>query len=140
MMELELSDLLLCKFSEDGQGPDFYNCWNFCREVYKRAGRMLPFYHEWICSIAARHSLIIKIKESDDFIRLENPELFCLVGIMYVPKHITHIGVVIGRGRIIHINKTHGVIIERLDSLFMTKRIEGYYRYVGDSKACKSVS
>ena len=73
-MRLEWSDLLLCKFSKDGQGPKTYNCWNLCREIYKRAGRSLPLYSNWICDVSIRCQLIETLKEGSDFIKLEKPE------------------------------------------------------------------
>ena len=138
MMALELCDLLLCEFSKDGNGPHFYNCWNLSREVFKRAGKTLPLYSEWIQSISMRDLLIRKLKNSDDFILLNKPEFLAIVALRLEPLHpdcITHMGVVVSNRRFIQVRKNPaGVSIERLDSPRWTKRFEGFYRYVGNNK------
>ncbi len=131
-MALELSDLLLCKFSKDGDGPHFYNCWNLCREVYRRAGLFLPLYSNWVKTITGRDAVIRKVM-NDDFLLLSKPEFMCVVGLKLHPKCITHMGVVISKRKFIHIRK-NGVSIERLDNSRWIKRIEGLYRYVGNNK------
>lgn len=128
-MELELHDLLTAEFEEDGEGPN-YNCWNLCREVYRRAGRFLPKYSDYIVGIIERNSLIQIVKNSDDFISIEKSEPLAIVAFQLRPQAITHMGVVISKNRFIHIRKRVGVVIERLDIGKWSKKIEGFYRYV----------
>lgn len=138
-MDLELSDLLLCEFSRDGNGPHFYNCWNLGREVYRRAKKYLPLYSEWIDSIIDRDNLIKNgLKNSGDFIRLDRPEMLAIVTLRLSSHHpycITHMGTVINKRQFIQIRKNPvGVSIDRLDDMKWEKRIEGFYRYVGNNK------
>ena len=135
-MALELHDLLYCEYSRKGDGPYEYNCWNLCREVYRRAGRELPLYSEYIRSIAGRSRLIKRIKDGGDFERLSGAELLAIVTLRTSglrPGCITHIGVVVGPNRFIHINRKKGVVIARLDDRRWKNRIEGFYRYVADN-------
>jgi len=128
-MELELHDLLLAEFEEDGTGPN-YNCWNLCREVYRRAGKFLPKYSEYIQLIADRNDFIQAVK-SNDFIELDKPEPLAIVTFRLKPRMITHLGVVLDNRRFIHIRKNGGCAIERLDIGRYSKKIEGFYRYAG---------
>jgi len=130
-MELELHDLLTAEFEEDGEGPN-YNCWNLCREVFRRAGKVLPRYSEYISDIAERNNLIQAIKNSDDFMNIENPEPLAIVAFRLRPNTITHMGVLIDKHRFIHIRKKAGVAIERLDIGIWSKKIEGFYRYAAN--------
>ena len=93
-MELELSDLLLARFSEDGDGPKEFNCWNLCREIYRRCGKFLPKYSDYISDISQRDNLI-KSVIADDFVRIDKPESLCMVTLKLRPRAITHIGCVL---------------------------------------------
>lgn len=133
-MDLELHDLLLCEFSKDGDGPHYYNCWNLCREVYRRAGQNLPMYAEWTRTIVERDETIRKFRDAGDFIKLGKPEFLTLVGLKLSsrnPRLVTHIGVVVSKNHFIQIRKNPiGVSIERLDSPCWINKMEGFYRYV----------
>ena len=131
-MELELHDILLAQFGEDGEGPKEYNCWNLCREVYRRFGLRLPKYSDYIAVISQRDLLIKTIKD-DDFVLISEPEVPCIVTLQLAPRMITHIGVVIDKRRFIHVRKQSGVAVERLDNRIWKKRIEGFYRYAGNN-------
>jgi len=130
-MALELHDLLTAEFEEDGEGPN-YNCWNLCREVYRRAGKVLPRYSEYIAGIAERNN-VIQVVKSNDFERIEKPEQLAIVAFRLKPRAITHMGVVIDKNRFIHVRKKTGVAIERLDFGIWSKKIEGFYRYVANN-------
>ena len=131
-MELELHDLLLAQFGEDGEGPKEYNCWNLCREIYKRCGKFLPKYSDYIATISERGNLIAAIRE-DDFIRLDKPEFLAIVTFQLKPRYITHMGVMIDKNRFIHARKRAGICVERIDIGQWSKKIEGFYRYAGDN-------
>jgi len=129
--KLDLSDLLAKPFSNEGNGPTHWNCWNLCREVYRRAGKFMPQYSLWIEDLAERDSLIRDFREND-FIRLEKPEFLAIVALRVyprLPKFINHIGVMLDKRHFINVRKKSGVCIEDIHSRRWQKRIEGYYRY-----------
>ena len=128
-MELKLHDLLIAEFEENGEGPN-YDCWNLCREVYRRAGRILPRFSEYVEKCIARHKIISQCKENN-FIQIDKPEYLAIVTFRLKPRMITHMGVVIDKYRFIHVRKNCGVAIERLDTGAWSKKIEGFYRYAG---------
>ena len=130
-MELELHDLLTAEFEENGEGPN-YDCWNLCREVYRRAGRQLPRFSDYIKKCFERNEVIERCKEND-FIKLDRPELLAIVTFRLKPRMITHMGIVLDGQRFIHIRRKAGVAIERLDIGRWAKKIEGFYRYVANN-------
>ena len=133
-MELKLRDLLLCEFSKKGNGPHFYNCWNLSREVFRRAGKYLPSYSEWIQSVCDRNDFIESLRNSGDFIELNKPEFLAIITLRLSPRYfkcITHMGIVINKRRFIQIRKAPvNVEMPRLDDPKWVKRTEGFYRYV----------
>lgn len=130
MMALELHDLLLCGFSENGNGPQFYNCWNLCREVYRRAGRQLPAYNDYIKDLFERDRVIKEVRKCF-FKPLNKPEYLAIVTLKLRPKCITHIGCIINKRQFIHISRTAGVNITKINDRKWNNKIEGFYRYVG---------
>lgn len=109
-----------------------YNCWNLCREVYRRAGRDLPIQSEYIKRFSRRHKFIDEVKNKF-FKRLDKPEFLAIVTLKMWPRCITHMGCVIDSRRFIHINKKSGVMLTKLDDRKWKPKIEGFYRYAGHS-------
>ena len=130
--EIETDDLLDKPYRKDATGPDAYDCYNLCREVYHRAGLYLP-PREYI-EDAGERSIALDDAKSD-CVKLQQPEPYCIVAICGEADHpdwVTHLGVVLAnRYQFIHIRRNHYVTIDRLDCLYGRGRIEGYYRYVG---------
>ena len=124
-----MEDLLLTQFSKDGNGPIFYNCWNYCREVARRAGKILPVFSNWVEEISLRDKIIRGFSKSD-FLCLPGPEPFCIVTMRLVTKYINHCGIVLEDGKHFTQIRRIGPSIERLDDSKWMKRIEGFYRYV----------
>ncbi len=133
-----MEDLLLVQFSKDGNGPDFYNCWNYCREVAKRANRVMPAFSDWIEELSIRDNVFHRFLKSD-FVHLSKPQPFCIVTIKLVYKYINHCGIVLEDG--IHFTQIQdvGPSIERLDDFKWLKRIEGFYQYVEHNKSKQSI-
>lgn len=128
--DIQLNDLLAKPFHKDGTGPDFWNCWNLCREIHKRAGKFLPLYSEWIEDLSVRNSLIQRLRR--EFLPLSEPEFLAIVALKMVPKYpdyISHIGVMIDNRHFINVREKVGVAIEDVHSRRWEKRIEGFYRY-----------
>ena len=132
-MDLKLSDLLYCHYEKGGCGPHGYDCWGLCREVYRRAGRNLPVYSDYLTRLDVA-SVICKVRdESGDFIEIPKPEYLAIILLM-LGRNL-HTGIVLEDGKFIHVMKNLNVSIERLDSLRFRQRIRGYYRYVADNQA-----
>lgn len=127
-----MEDLLLAKFSKDGDGPDFYNCWNWCREIARRMGIFLPSFSDWVEEISCRENVINNFKKSD-FVQLRNPEPGCIVTLRLVPGCVNHMGIVLEDSKRFAQIRKIGPSIERLDNLKWVHRIEGFYRYASNN-------
>jgi len=120
-------DLIGKKFKYDGRGPDTFDCYGLCIEIYKRLGRELPEF------ISARNPKGIDITVNENmglFERLKKPEPFCLVTLSVYKPYVSHIGVVLEDcTRFINIIQKRHVCIEYLNSERWKNRIDGYWKY-----------
>lgn len=119
-------DLVGKEFEYNAKGPDKYDCYHLCREVYRRIGIELPEYSS-PSEASLIHQMIIQGK--DLFIEIESPEPYCLIALMIKPPYISHIGVVLNPPYFLHIMQKRLSVIERLDSTNWQRRIKGYYKW-----------
>jgi len=128
------SDLIGKPFKDNGKGPDGYDCYGLCQEVYKRIGKALPDFDYSFSTHASPETaeainFMIK-KEHNNFKKIEKPEPYCIVTFCIVPPFISHIGVVLDDCvKFIHISRRNAVVIDRLTSVHWQGRIRGYYKW-----------
>lgn len=128
---IDYSDLIGNKFRYFGRGENNeYDCWGLCLEVYKRLGISLPPYKTWI----NLHLRDTQIKEGKlDFIKISEPEPYCLVTFKLKLNFVTHVGVVLPDcKRFIHILAKRLVCTERLDKYIWVKKRDGFYKFRGE--------
>lgn len=132
-MSMDVSDLLGKPFAWHARGPDAYDCWGLVVEAARRAGLYLPDE----LSIREPQGRARRIADVfDDFTRIDAPEPYCLVTFIVRPPYVSHIGFVLGDGKqFIHVTQSQRVTIDKFDSPFWRKRIDGYYR-VTDLRQC----
>lgn len=129
------NDLFGVKFKYGGKSiEEGFDCWNLCREVYRRIGKELPTFEyvvEEIHGIEGAKNIDKKIaKAKEMFKKLERPEPYCLVTFFIRPPYTSHIGVVLPDClHFIHIMEKTSVTIERLDAPEWERRITGFWRY-----------
>ena len=123
---MQVSDLIGVPFVDGGRGPDGYDCWGLATEVYKRFGKELPDY-KICCEDASRINAEMETQRPR-WVKLDAPEVPCLVVMQMGVSFINHVGVYIGEGRFIHTRSGIGANIARIDDPNWRKRIEGYYR------------
>lgn len=119
-----LSDLIGSPFKFGGTGPE-YDCYRLAQEVYRRIGRKLPdmFYAEQPEQI---NGLMEEGKQQ--FIRIEQPEVWALVTFRMKGPLTTHVGVVMpGKVQFLHILPKSFACIEWLNSPIWRHRITGYF-------------
>lgn len=119
-------DLLNKEFEYGGRGPDRYDCWGLCMEIYRRMGIELPEFAS-SSEYSVIHEQVMKGKEL--FEQITEPERGCLVLFTLRPPYATHIGVVINPPYFIHILEKSKVTVERLDSLTWARRVKGFFRW-----------
>ena len=121
------SDLLGKEFEYNGRGPNKFDCYGVCVEVYKRIGKTLLDYEASDDFKENEKSFNFGKK---DFTKLDGPEPFCLVLLVVYKPYVSHIGVVLEDcRRFIHIFRKCNVCIEYLDSDRWKNRIDGFWRY-----------
>lgn len=123
-----LNDLIGKHFEYGGRGPDTFDCYGLCIEVYKRLGLNLPEHPTSFGNLEADNETYNSGKI--DFIRLEKPEPFCLVSLMIHKPYVSHIGVVLPDCvHFINAFQKRNVCIENLNSPRWKDRIDGFWRY-----------
>lgn len=134
---LEYADLLGKQYLHNGRGPDHYDCWGLCMEIYKRLGLGLPEFLPQSPDPACIHTIVAAAVgangrsplQSAKFIEISKPEPYCLVSFMVRPPYVTHVGVVLEDvNKFIHLMRKSRVTVERLD--LWAKRVKGFYIYV----------
>lgn len=120
-------DLLNKPFAWAGRGPDAYDCYGLCQEIYRRIGRELPDYDSSDQTQVIALTLAGGIESWLE--QIPQPEPFCLVTFRIVPPFVTHLGVVMDDCQtFLHILQQSMVTRERLSSLQWSRKIAGYYR------------
>lgn len=121
------NDLIGKAFEYDGRGPDRYDCYGLCVEIYKRLNIELPEF------LSARNPQGISLTvdgNKERFIKLEKPEPFCLVTLTLIRPYVSHIGIVLEDcKRFINVIQKRNVCIESLNSERWRDRIDGFWKF-----------
>ena len=120
-------DLIGVPFADGGRGPDSFDCWGLCLEVFRREGITLRDYR--LCchdSEGFRGNFEI---ERPAWRRHEWPDIPspAVVALRFNTTAVNHVGVYIGDNKFLHTREKTGVVIERVDSPYWKRRIEGFY-------------
>ena len=126
--QIDYTDLLGKEFEYGGRGPDKYDCYGLCMEIYKRLGKPLPEFHSE-SEPSLIHEIVMQGKKL--FKEIPEPEPYCLAVFTLKPPYVSHIGVVLNPPYFIHILRKAKVCVERLDSYIWAKRVKGFYRWEG---------
>jgi cell wall-associated NlpC family hydrolase len=123
----DYSDLIGKPFANHGRGPDSYDCYGLAKEVFRRCGIELPEF--WVsCEDATRiEETILNEKAGGRWVRLQKPQVPCLVVLRFNSDKINHVGVYVGFGEFLHTAKKSGVHVGRIDHPYYRNVIEGYY-------------
>lgn len=128
---MELNDLIGKPYKDGARGPNAFDCWGLVMEVAGRAGIALPDID--VPPDNDRRGEIVSEQKKTGFIRLENPDPYCLVLFRIIDDAGSirwHIGVVLGKClRFIHTTGKMGVNISFLDDPKWKLHNEGYYKY-----------
>lgn len=123
------TDLIGKPFEFGSRGPNTFDCYGLCMEVYKRLGKMLPEHPTSYGDIKADNETYLLGKT--DFIRLEKPTQFCLVTFMIFRPFVSHIGVVVDKDctHFMSAERKRLVSIEPLNSPRWIHRLDGFWQY-----------
>jgi len=106
----QLQDLIGKPYKLGARGPEEYDCWGLCMEVYARAGVRLP---DWNSDRLQRREIkqLIDNEAEDKVEWITSPESWCFV---YARTH-GHIGLYLHHS-VLHCALKLGVILQHLDS------------------------
>jgi len=133
---INIDDLIGKPFKEGGNGKEGYDCYTLSREVCKRGGINLPSKQTQMLATVENiknRSEAISIGKKEDYIRLKNPEPFCIVTFSLRPPFVNHMGVMVDRYHFIHIMKKRLATIEKINHKFWKSKVEGFYRYADNA-------
>jgi cell wall-associated NlpC family hydrolase len=120
-----VTDLIGKPFIDGGRGPEGYDCWGLCLEVFKRHGIELPDYKIYCYDSAGFFTLFQGALPQ--WARCDPPEIPSVVTVRLNFPVVNHVGVYIGEGKFLHTRDKTGVVIERLDAPQWRYRTEGFY-------------
>lgn len=135
MIEEGIERFVGLPFADHGRAADGgLDCWGGVRYVLgEMRGLRLPDYGVGYTDVGDSAGIAATIKAGlmEGWKKIDLPEPFALV-IFNICKNPWHVGVVVGRNEFLHWPDGQSSRIERLDAANWAKRVEGYYRYVGN--------
>lgn len=123
MDEIDVSKYIGKGYKENSRGPDEYDCYSLMLSIQKDLGHELIDCRYDARTKESRKRAIEDGKKDPHFEKIEKPLAGCIV-ILYYKDVPQHVGVYIGKGKVIHATFDRGVIIEELRSL----NVEGFYK------------
>ena len=136
MSNVDLDDLIGIPFLNRGRNIDGSDCWGVVMLIFARYGIQLPDIR-----VSCFDSLKINQKIDDQrtyWKRLDEPEEPCLVVLRTDPNNprwCCHNGVYVGDGYFLHTFLKRNSCKEPINHIFWNKKIEGFYRYVGNNNS-----
>ncbi|MEW6265768.1 MAG: hypothetical protein AB1641_22065, partial [Thermodesulfobacteriota bacterium] len=135
----DLSDLIGVPFLDGGRDPAIgLDCWGLVMEVTSRVSRdrIVPDYGVSADDIAnirlVSAPIIAGTAEKSNWHRLPGPILGAVAALAispYCPGVAQHFGVCLDEIRFIHTLKKTGAHVVRLDHLFWSRKIQGYFEW-----------
>lgn len=123
MDEIDVSKYVGKGYKENSRGEDFYDCYSLMLAIEKDLGHNLIDCRYDAMSKVSRQRAVEEGKKSPSFEKIEKPLAGCIV-ILYYNSIPQHIGVYIGKGKVIHATYDRGVVIDELRTL----KVEGFYK------------
>ncbi len=138
MVELsyKIKDLIGIPYLAGGRDKNGIDCYGLFIEVMKRFGVAVPDFADIVavCDNTIGRSKILQDQIDNEWEKISEPESGCAVAIAMDyenPDIIQHLGVYVGKGKIIHIFRKMGVILSTIDNPMIKNRIRGYYKWKG---------
>ncbi len=136
MFSVNLDDLIGIPFVDGGRDLSGADCWGVVMLTFAKYGISIPDF-----SISCFDSLKINQKIDEQrkhWKRLEKPEVPCLIVFRTDsknPRVCCHCGVFIRSDYFLHTFKKRNACIEPINHILWKNKIEGFYKYVGDSNS-----
>jgi len=129
----DLRDLIGIPFVQAGRDPALgLDCWGLCREALRRFGQEVPDFPQTVYDALEIDARFIEERQACRWRQVAEPVPGCVVAMAIdpeLPEAITHLGVYIGGGRVLHTIQKLNASLFRLDDRFWGGKIRGYYRW-----------
>lgn len=131
-MKKKFETIKYIKIPYKNKGRDFEgcDCWGLLRLIHENEfGIDLPFFSAEYSDASEGRKIAKAITEGKSIVNYkekDSPEYGDVV-IFNIRGNPCHVGVYIGKNRVIHVMKGTDSTIERLDSVRLKGRVEGYY-------------
>jgi len=116
-------------YKDNGRDITGIDCWGLVRLYYKQELDIeLPSYVDQYIGLTSTNIKESIISYRDNWDKVEIPQLNDLI-LFRILGEPTHIGLYLGDSKFLHIRDGYDSVIESINSINWSKRIEGYYRY-----------
>lgn len=106
------------------------DCFGICLEVFK--GKGITDFPDFGAPEKSEEIHALMMEGVSLFEKVEFPEEGNIVALcVNHMRFVTHIGIMISRYEFIHTNEKSRSVVSAINDPFWSKRIKGYYRYVG---------
>ena len=126
-MRLDYINSLIGKiFKDGGRGPDSFDCWGLVCDIYENClGIMLPTY-EFIAAADQRNASKAALQYREEWEEIPGSKEQPGDVVLFRPCHV---GVVVDRGRMVHIDEGLPACIESYRSAIWLPKLIGFYRH-----------
>lgn len=128
----DAGDYVGIPWRDQGCGRDGCNCWGLVRLIYRlELGIELPAFSDRVANDADREAIAAVIageRSRWDLVERSAAALFDVV-IMRDAGVESHIGIVCGPGRLLHVPQGGASMIQRMGGVAVRSKIAGVFRY-----------
>ena len=129
MAKFDTTKYIKIPFEDHGRGFDGCDCYGLVRLIYKNEyGIKLPLlidYADVNDNTTIKHMIDVH-KPLLNAVRINEPEIGAIT-IFKVRGFSTHMGVYVGNNKVLHVMKGTNSLIEKINSVRLKGRLEGYY-------------
>jgi cell wall-associated NlpC family hydrolase len=108
-----------------------FDCINLCCAVAKDRGILMPNINHQRYNLDTHHLKMIEVKNMKNMWEKVEPQPNVLV-VFKINGLIRHVGFMLDDLQFIHIMEKSKVTVEKINSLQWSKRVEGFYKYIGN--------
>lgn len=127
---INLSELILTPYKPKGRGKDGADCWGLVRLVYEAYGYALPdFDIHPDSSVKISKTIAHQKSNSRNWVKLDKPvapSIAVIKGIQSRRDLLSHVGVYIGNGLVVHMKPT-GVVVDKIYDPNFARTVDNWY-------------
>ena len=128
--KFDTTKYIFIPFVNKGRTLEGCDCWGLVRLIYENEFDInLPHFSEVYSNSAEGKKVAIALREGKEVIKYKQKELpeYGDIIIFNILGNPCHVGVYVGKNRVLHVLNKSDSVIERLTSYRLKGRVEGYY-------------